>query len=275
MGQITCRLAMSLQALSVLSSVYTIFAISVDRFCAVFFPLQRILTKTRIKGCIVFIWLMAIAFAIPQFMVATVLAVGKKHFCVPVWKNSGMTSSNYTLVFVAFSFLFPLVTIATLYLITGVRLWKSIAPGHHTEETIERMKATRRKPTKMLICIVVMFTLCWLPLQTAEVLRRFTPEVYWNHIPFKVIVILPWFGIANSAINPFIYPIFCEKFHIEFKKIFCFLCFKERNRRKSELTMETGLVKWYAEGAEKSLLKLENNTVISTPRNTKSTFTSL
>jgi len=265
MGQITCRLAMSLQALSVLSSVYSIFAISIDRFCAVFFPLKRVLTKTRVKLSIMFIWLVAVAFAIPQCVVATVLPVGKKHICVPVWKNTGLSSSNYTMFFVVTSYIFPLLTIATLYIITGVKLWKSIVPGHHSEETMERLRATRRKPTKMLISIVVVFALCWLPLHTAEVLRRFIPEIYWNSIPFKVNVILPWFGIANSAINPFIYPIFCEKFRLEFKRILCFLCRKKPGRKKSDVTMTTGLVKSSAEGTEKSLLKTSNNTTPSSP----------
>ena len=274
-GEVTCRLAMSFQALSVLSSVYTIFAISIDRCIAVFFPLKRILTKTGIKWSVVFIWLIAIAFAIPQCVVATVVAVGKKHICVPVWKNSGMSSSNYTLLFVVFSYFFPLVTIATLYLITGVRLWKSIAPGHHSQETLERMKATRRKPTKMLIIIVVVFALCWLPLQAAEVLRRFTPEVYWSYIPLKVTVVLPWFGIANSAINPFIYPIFCEKFRSEFRTILCFFCLTKRSRKKSDLTMETGLVKWNAEGTDKSLMKLETDSSSSSRNIRTALITSL
>ena len=270
-GEITCRLAFSLQALSVLSSVYTIFVISIDRFCAVFFPLKKILTKTRIKLSIVFIWLIAIAFAIPQCMVATVVALGNKHICVPVWKDSGMSSSHYTLLFVVFSFFFPLVNIATLYLFTGVRLWKSIAPGHHSDEQIERMRATRRKPTKMLVTVVVVFALCWLPLQSAELLRRFTPDVYWVYIPFKVSVILPWFGVANSAINPFIYPIFCEKFHLEFKRILCFLCFKEQTRKKSDLTVLTGLVKTSGEGTKNGLLKMGNNPTQSSPPRGKST----
>lgn len=275
LGQITCRLAMSLQALSILGSVYTIFAISVDRFCAVFFPLQKILTKPRLGGCIVFIWLIAIAFAIPQGVIATVLAAGKKHVCVPVWENSGMKSSNYTLIFVVFSYIFPLVAIATLYTFTGARLWKSTAPGHHSEEIIKRMKATRRKPTKMLICIVVVFALCWLPLDTAEVLRRFTPEIYWRFIPFEVILILPWFGVANSAINPFIYPIFCEKFNFEFKRILGFYRSEKPNRKKSDLTIETGLLKWNDKKIEKSLFKLKDNEKSPHPRSTKIAFTTV
>lgn len=268
MGQITCRLAISLQALSVIGSVYSIFAISIDRFCAVFFPLKKVFTKSRIKWCIVLIWSIAISFAIPQFLVATVKVAGAKHICVPSWKTSGMSSSNYTLLFVVIGYFVPLVTIASLYFITGVRLWKSSVPGHHTELEIKRIRATRRKPTKMLISIVIVFALCWLPLQAAEVMRRFVPEVYWSHIPMKVNFILPWFGIANSAINPFIYPIFCEKFRFEFKRILCFVCFEERSRKKSGLTLVTGLL---PKTSDKSL-KTNNSLRSSSTRNTRTVF---
>ena len=241
MGQITCRLSFSLQALSVLSCVYSILTISVDRFCIVCFPPRSIITKTRVKWCIVFIWLTAITFAVPPFMVATLLPVGDKHVCVPVWEKSVISSRHYTHLFVVFSYFVPLLTVATIYLIVGVRLWNSVAPGHHSEEAIERMRAIRRKPTKMLISIVVVFALCWLPLQTAVVLRWLAPEFYEMYVPMKVHYILPWFGIVNSAINPFIYPIFCEKFRLEFKRILCFPCFKARTRKTFNLTLNRQL----------------------------------
>ena len=272
MGKITCRLAISLQALSVASSVYSVLAISIDRFCAIFFPLKKILTKRCIKWSIVLIWLIGIGFAIPQFIVATVKVVAKKHICLPSWKNSGMSSSDYTLFFLVFCYGVPLVTIATLYLITGVRLWKSTAPGHHSELEKERIRMTRRKPTKMLITIVIVFALCWLPLQAAEVLWCFAPRVYWSLIPYKVNVVLPWFGIANSAINPFIYPIFCEKFQSEFRRVLCFICFKERYRKKSGVTLITGLPKLNPDKPES--LHKNSDSPSSPPRNINAVFTS-
>lgn len=274
MGQVTCRLAISLQALSVVSSVYSILAISIDRFCAIVFPLKKIFTKTRIKWFIVLIWAIAISFAIPQFLVATVKEEGEKHKCVPSWKNSGMFSSSYTLLFLVFCYFVPLVTIASLYLITGVKLWKSAVPGHHSALTKERIRATRRKPTKMLIGIVIVFALCWLPLHTAEVLRRFARDLYWSHIPFEVNIILPWFGIANSAINSFIYPIFCEKFRAEFKRILCFVCCKEKSRKKSGLTLVTGLSKINTQRHESSLKTSNNNTQSCPPSKVKTVYVS-
>ena len=256
-GQITCRLVISLQALSVLSSVYTICAICVDRFCAIFFPLKCIFTRSRIKLCIAFVWLIAVAFAVPQFIVAVVRVMGNSAVCVQIWKNSGLSSDKYTIFFVVIGYGVPLVTIATLYLVTGAALWKSTAPGHQSEVARERIRDTRRKPTKMLVTIVIAFALCWLPLHVAEVIRRFAPQMYFKRIPIDVNIVLPWFGIANSAINPFIYPIFCEKFRSEFRKVLYFPFMKKWKRRKSDLTFLNALSNF---STKQSYLKTENNT---------------
>ena len=270
-GQITCRLSFSFQALSVLSSVYTIFAISIDRFCVVCFPLKIIVTKTRIKLCIVCIWLVAITFATPLFVVGTLLAVGKKRVCVPDWEKSVVSSRHYTLLFVVFSYFVPLLTITTIYLIIGVKLWNSVAPGHHSEEAIERMRAIRRKPTKMLISIVLVFALCWLPLQTGVVLRWLAPEFYDMYVPMKVQYIFPWFGIANSAINPFIYPIFSQKFRSEFKRIVCLPCFQARTQKSFDLTLKRklnfGQVKCKLENSNVNVTRSTPSTPISSTRN--------
>ena len=272
MGQITCHLALLLHALSVLSSVCTLSAISIDRFCAVYFPLKKILTKSRVKLIIALIWLLSIACALPECLAARVFLVKDNYICVPDWKDSALSSANYTLIFVVLSYVSPLVTTTTLYLLIGVRLWRSVAPGHQSEEGIERIKVTRRKPTKMLFCIVLVFALCWLPLQSAELMRRFTPNVYWLRIPFNVVIVLPWFGVANSAINPFIYPIFCEKFRLEFKRILCSLCYKEVYRKKSETSVFTGIVKWNVKGSKKKHQKKENNAASSSTRNTRASL---
>ena len=271
MGQITCRLSFSFQALSVLSSVYTILVISIDRFCVVCFPLKIIVTKTRIKFCIVCIWLVAITFATPPFVVGTLLAVGKKHICIPFWEKSVISSTHYTLLFVVFSYFVPLLTITTIYLIIGVKLWNSVAPGHHSEGEIERMRVIRRKPTKMLISIVVVFALCWLPLQTGVVLRWFAPEFYNMYVPLKVQYIFLWFGIVNSAINPFIYPIFSEKFRSEFKRILCFACFKVRTQKTFDLTLKRklpfGQIEWKLETSNENVTHSTPPTPVNSSRN--------
>ena len=70
----------------------------------------------------------------------------------------------------------------------------------------------------MFIIVVVLFTLCWLPLQTYHVLRYIYPEIdeyeYINYIFF----FCDWLAMSNSCYNPFIYGIYNGKFRREFQQ---------------------------------------------------------
>lgn len=61
---------------------------------------------------------------------------------------------------------------------------------------------------KMLVIVVTLFALCWLPLQTYNVLQEIFPEInsyrYINIIWFC----FDWLAMSNSCYNPFIYGIY-------------------------------------------------------------------
>ncbi|KAJ9591745.1 hypothetical protein L9F63_001681, partial [Diploptera punctata] len=75
---------------------------------------------------------------------------------------------------------------------------------------------------KMLVIVVALFALCWLPLQTYNVLQDIYPQInqykYINIIWFCC----DWLAMSNSCYNPFIYGIYNEKFKREFKQRFPF-----------------------------------------------------
>lgn len=221
LGQVTCKLALSLQILSIVCSVLTLCAISFDRFFAIVFPLARFMTFSKTKRLMAFLWIFSIAFCIPVTVASVSTVYGDGYACIENWEGCGINHRAYLIAFFLVGYVIPLVVMTTLYLIMGIKLWRASAPGHQTAEAMNRIKQGRRKATKMLITVVVVFTLCWLPLQVAEFLRQFAPEVYWT-IPLKLNFVLPYFGIANSVVNPFIYIVFCEKFRLEFATILCF-----------------------------------------------------
>lgn len=70
---------------------------------------------------------------------------------------------------------------------------------------------------KMLALVVLMFALCWLPLQTYNFFQTIFPQIN----AYQYINIL-WFGfhslaMSNSCCNPFIYAIYNDKFQREFQ----------------------------------------------------------
>nr|KAG5703078.1 hypothetical protein BaRGS_016239 [Batillaria attramentaria] len=76
---------------------------------------------------------------------------------------------------------------------------------------------------KMMIIVVCLFVLCWLPLQTYNLLSAVNENVnlykYINIIWFCS----NWLAMSNSCYNPFIYGILNAKFKREFRQLFSVL----------------------------------------------------
>lgn len=61
---------------------------------------------------------------------------------------------------------------------------------------------------KMLIIVVVIFGLCWLPLQLYNILYVTIPEINDYHFISIVWFCCDWLAMSNSCYNPFIYGIY-------------------------------------------------------------------
>ncbi|EEB09957.1 class A rhodopsin-like G-protein coupled receptor GPRnna12, putative [Pediculus humanus corporis] len=69
----------------------------------------------------------------------------------------------------------------------------------------------------MLVIVVVLFALCWLPLQAYNVLQDVFPEINKYRYINIVWFCFDWLAMSNSCYNPFIYGIYNEKFKREFQ----------------------------------------------------------
>ncbi|CAH0551961.1 unnamed protein product [Brassicogethes aeneus] len=63
---------------------------------------------------------------------------------------------------------------------------------------------SRRKAAKMLVCVVVMFAICFLPVHLLSVLRL-TVKLTNSELNQAFSLISHWLCYANSAVNPIIY----------------------------------------------------------------------
>ena len=220
-GLVSCKVASSITLVSSTSSVYTILLIAVERFFAIVSPLSKPFHRKHVAVSISLIWLGALACSIPESMMVTIKPCSAHaHCCIGKGKQSPISYIEYTTSIICVTYIVPLVAISTLYCITGYKLWISKAPAEDTR-VVKQTRQLKRKAIRMLVIVVAVFALCWLPLYAAEVLKMYKRRFYYNSVPIEVQFILPWFGVANSAINPYFFPIFCEKFRREFRAVLC------------------------------------------------------
>jgi hypocretin (orexin) receptor 2 len=90
-------------------------------------------------------------------------------------------------------------------------LWFSIGKGKNStgqgesnSTTMNQLRA-RRKASKMLVAVVIMFAACYFPVHALNVIRYTYTDLNQSEIVSVLSLLSHWLCYANSAINPLIY----------------------------------------------------------------------
>ena len=63
------------------------------------------------------------------------------------------------------------------FFLSSQNLWGNRVPGEQDQRRDDRILRNKKKAVKVLMFVVVIFTVCWLPLQTYQVLSVIAPQV--------------------------------------------------------------------------------------------------
>ncbi|CAF2329083.1 unnamed protein product [Rotaria sp. Silwood2] len=229
-----CKLAPFVQILSVDVSIYTLVAVSLDRYHVMLHPLKPKLSTKSAFIIFIIIWLVALGSSIPSLIFYNVYFIDDIGYqCLPntseLQQHSNSTTNSYDInkIYIVYNiysqYIIPFIIISCAYFRIAAHLYfsKPVGQTKH-QEVIARNK---RKVLKMLFLVVALFLICWFPLQLYNFLNVYKPEIN----DFKHIVVLwlcaNWLAMSNSCHNPFIYGFCSVKFNREFRKLFsCFPC---------------------------------------------------
>ncbi len=227
-GHITCKLLVWAKFSAPFCSIWSLTAIAVDRYFVVARPLQLSPISNHIKLTISGIWLWSLVSAAGMVAMAKLWLVnGSRYYCVIDFSHVELTTINATslIIELLFNFAVSVVAMAVLYSIVCRHLLSREVPGeganqdHRHEEAMQ----TAKKVTRMMIIVVVLFTLCWFPFYIFIGLDSLHKIV----LPYAAVKFLLWLANAFSAINPYIYLSFNSRFRKEFLMImrkFCKIC---------------------------------------------------
>ena len=220
MGTVLCKFFGSALVGSIIASVFSLVAISLDRSFAILFPMKTVMTKNVVRFAIAIVWLAALAFSLPLMVASKIVHLEGTDFrgCREMWVT--MSASTYSLVLIIGGYIIPLIIIAVVYGLAGIHLWSRQLPGHKNLVSNKKAQSSNRRATAMLITVVIVFALSWLPFQALVILRNFNTPMYWS-LPIELRLVTPWLAFANSAINPILYVIFSENYRNEFYRILC------------------------------------------------------
>lgn len=134
---------------------------------------------------------------------------GNVWYCATIPNNS-LIGFIYLLFLFVSAFVIPLVTMVVLYVRVGKAVWsrqRKISRSSNTyitKNSLSVLQRSRRRVTRMLLIVVVVFLFCWSPF----VIYTGFIERYVASFPNPadtVRLILYSLGLANSICNPFIY----------------------------------------------------------------------
>ena len=224
-GIITCKLLRASLFILPAFSGWILVAIAVDRFFAVTRPFQVSPLSRHFKKTVVFLWVCS---AVSAANILALIGLRKEKtsdFCEMVdkvyygWREFFLTSLVLNVVV-------PLVAIIILYTIICLKLWARKVPGEGANQNGRQIEAikTAKKVTRMMIAVVVLYELCWLPyfitmlmsLTRGESPLKSDPPTGNIHLNFFIV----WLTVAYSAVNPFVYLTFNQKFRSGFKNLY-------------------------------------------------------
>ncbi|KAG9330478.1 hypothetical protein JZ751_004807 [Albula glossodonta] len=219
-----CLLMLSVLIMLTQSSIFSLLAVAVERYLAIFLPFRypSLMTPRNAVLVILVTWVLA-------FLIGLVPLMG--------WYKTPPDSGYCFFVFVVdmtymvyFNFfacvLAPLVVMFLIYaqiFLTVKRQVRRIAAselGGGGEENAARRAAKMRREMKTatsLFLVLFLFTVCWIPLHIINCFLLLCPTC---HVPLPLLLTAIILSHANSAVNPFLYAYKMKAFRSSFKAIF-------------------------------------------------------
>ncbi|XP_055321797.1 tachykinin-like peptides receptor 86C [Sitodiplosis mosellana] len=233
-GSVYCSLNNFAGNVTVAVSVFTLVAISFNRYVAIVRPLHRRNSRKKARRLLYIIWILSTLLSAPCFIYST--TESKQYYngktrtvCYMLWPDGKYPISTldyvYNIVFLAFTYGIPMVVMIICYYVMGRELWGSQSIGENTERQTESVKS-KKKVVRMFIAVVTIFAICWLPYHMFYVYAYHQPHITSTNITPHLFLAFYWLAMSNSMVNPIIYYWMNRRFRHYFQRILCFCCFR-------------------------------------------------
>lgn len=226
-GEVTCKLFKYLQCVSVAASIFTITAMSLDRYLNITQPFgfARWFNKKSTIIMILVLWNVSILLFSPVIFVTEVQPeIFDIYVCVENWKaNSTVPGEmdNRTIMGIVWfvsMFAVPGFIITWAYCMMGMKLCSVKPPTDINSVSTQqrgRIVRERKRVAWILLCLALLFAICWLPLHIFNLMRDMGYPMT-NGSNAKYLLLL---GHANSAINPIIYCVMSKNFRMSVREL--------------------------------------------------------
>ncbi|XP_021930461.1 tachykinin-like peptides receptor 86C isoform X2 [Zootermopsis nevadensis] len=243
-GAAYCTVNNFVANVTVAASVFTLVAISIDRYMAIVRPLQHRMSRRRARLALAVIWLASGLLAVPCLLYSTTMTKRyandqRRIVCYMRWPDgsypTSMTEYMYNLVFLGLTYLVPVTAMAVCYTLMGRELWGSRSIGELTQRQSHSIKS-KRKVVRMFILVVSIFAFCWLPYHGYFIYAYHNNSIAASSYVQHMYLAFYWLAMSNAMVNPLIYYWMNNRFRVYFQRIVCqCCCFRRKDADSLEL----------------------------------------
>ncbi|XP_031161934.1 gastrin-releasing peptide receptor-like [Sander lucioperca] len=227
-GRVGCKVIPFIQLTSVGVSVFTLTALSADRYRAIVKPLdiQTSSTTTSIVLRAALIWLFSLILAIPEAVFSdlhtfNVTSTNESFVtCAPYPTSGELHPKIHSLASFLIFYVIPLLVISVYYTFIARSLMRSasnlpVEGNVHARRQVE----SRKRLAKTVLVFVGLFAVCWLPCHVIYLYRSYHySQVDTSLVHFVCSVIARILAFTNSCLNPFALYLLSETFQKQFNQ---------------------------------------------------------
>ncbi|KAH8413642.1 hypothetical protein KR222_002541 [Zaprionus bogoriensis] len=241
-----CRVTEFFKDISIGVSVFTLTALSGERYCAIVNPLRKLQTKPLTVFTAVIIWVFAIMLGMPSFIVSDLqsfpVSTANGNSTIRVCSPFSTKSYGKYMVVAKASiyYLLPLSIIGVLYIMMAKRLHISARdmPGEQLSIQSRSQARARRHVARMVVAFVVVFFICFFPYHVFELWYHLNPTAEDDFDAFWHVVRIVGFctSFLNSCVNPVALYCVSGVFRQHFNRYLCCICIKRQPHLRQHST---------------------------------------
>ncbi|XP_033481101.2 neuropeptide Y receptor type 2 [Epinephelus lanceolatus] len=233
-GQVLCFMLPCAQGMAVHVSTITMNVIALDRHRSIVYHMETKMSKDMCAVVIVITWAVSALLASP---LAIFREYGTLEFspedsiqvCTEKWPGSSMNGSIYSILALLVQYGLPLAINCVAY----IRIWNKLK-NHMTYGGRNDRNQRRKKTTKMLLTMVVVFAVSWLPLHAFQLAADIDSTVL-SMKDFKLLfTVFHIVAMCSTFVNPILYGWMNNNYREAFLCVCkCYQPFSLRSRRSN------------------------------------------
>uniref|UniRef100_A0A8R1HQ46 G_PROTEIN_RECEP_F1_2 domain-containing protein n=1 Tax=Caenorhabditis japonica TaxID=281687 RepID=A0A8R1HQ46_CAEJA len=236
-GQFFCRLSTWANASTSFASVYTLVAVTADRYLAICHTLKYNTSWDReyTKYVIFTIWFVAAIFGIPNWYNYDLIVWHEGNYGYRLCTSQSDQKLYFLCVNLLLAFIIPFGLISGLYtkIFITVSTHRSLAVDARARED-----RTKLRVATMMLTVIIVFACCWLPLYCIFTYFFFFADQRSDLFQITSMIIRPifqWMSLLSSSLNPIIYIAYSHKYRRAFKTILLMPCKSRYERVRSTI----------------------------------------